>query len=322
MDRLPGEPLRIVVALGGNAILRRGDRGTIEEQFLRADAVMRHVADIVERGHKLVITHGNGPIVGNIVARNECARGEIPPMPLFIDDADSEGGIGLMLQMTLHNRLRERHVARAVVTVVTQVVVDPLDAAFSRPDKPIGPYYPEREMRGLAAEEPEWEFARQIDGTWRRVVPSPVPLKVVEAPVVTRLSEHGDIVIAAGGGGVPVVEDADGTLHGIDAVIDKDRSSALLGLQTGAQVLAILMEEDAVYLGYGTKEARPLRRVGCGELRRHLAEDAFAAGSIAPKVEAACEFVEHGGRECVICRAEDVTEALSGRVGTHVTAEG
>lgn len=320
MDRLPGEPLRIVVALGGNAILRRDDRGTIEEQFLRADAVMRRLADVVERGHKLVITHGNGPIVGNIVLRNECARGEVPPMPLFIDDADSEGGIGLMLQMALYNRLRERRIGRAVVTVVTQVVVDALDPAFSHPDKPIGPYLSAAARTAMAAEEPGWVFAEVEKGSWRRVVPSPKPLRIVEAPVIMRVSEHGDVVIAAGGGGVPVIEDADGTLHGVDAVVDKDHSSALLALQTAAQILVILMEEDAVYLGYGEPGARPLGRVRCGQLREHLAAGEFAAGSIAPKVESACDFVGHGGTECVICRAEDVVEALGGRVGTHVTA--
>ncbi len=320
MDRMPGEPLRLVVALGGNAILRRGDSGGIEEQFLRADAVMRHVADIVERGHRLILTHGNGPIVGNIVARNECARGSIPPMPLFIDDADSAGGIGLLLQMTLHNRLRERRLARAVVSVVTQVVVDAHDPAFAAPDKPIGPHLSPSEVFRIAVDEPAWSFAEQPDGTFRRVVPSPKPLRVVEAPTVMRLAEHGDIVIAAGGGGVPVVEDALGALAGVDAVIDKDRTSALLAVQTGAHVLAILMEEDAVYLGYGTREARRLGRVPASALREHLEAGAFAAGSMAPKVEAACEFVERGGRESVICRAEDVTEALAGRAGTHVVA--
>lgn len=318
MERLPGEPLRMVLALGGNAILRQGDRGTIEEQFLRADAVMRHVAGIVERGHKLVLTHGNGPIVGNIVARNECARDEIPPMPLFIDDADSAGGIGLLLQMTLHNRLRERRIARAVIAVVTQVVVDADDPAFSVPDKPIGPHYRSEEILTLAGEEPAWTFAEQPGGTFRRVVPSPKPRRIVEAPVITRLSEHGDIVIAAGGGGVPVIEDADGSLAGVDAVIDKDRTSALLATETGAQLLAILMEEDAVYVGYGTPGSRPLGRVTAARLREHLAAGEFAAGSMAPKVEAACEFVERGGRESVICRAEDVAEALVGRAGTHV----
>lgn len=318
---MPGEPQRIVLALGGNALLRRGDSGSIEDQFLRADAIMRHVADIVERGHKLVITHGNGPIVGNIVLRNECARSEIPPMPLFIDDADSEGGIGLMLQMTLHNRLRERRIARAVVTVVTQVVVDPEDRAFTHPDKPIGPYYTPAEKREIASHEPDWVFAECDRDSWRRVVPSPKPLRIVEAPVVTRVSEHGDVVIAAGGGGVPVVEEADGSLRGVDAVIDKDRTSALLARETGAQILAILMEEDAVYVGYGTADARPLTRVTAAQLREHLDAGEFTAGSIAPKVEAAIDFVEHGGRECVICRAEDIADALVGRTGTHVTAE-
>ncbi|TLM80164.1 MAG: carbamate kinase [Actinobacteria bacterium] len=318
---LTGEPTRMVVALGGNALLRRGDRGTVEEQYLHADAVMRHVADLAAAGHRLVITHGNGPVVGNIVLRNEAARASVPPMPLYIDDADSEGGIGLMLQMALHNRLRAQRIARAVVTIVTQVVVDPLDPAFARPDKPIGPFYSPAEKDAVAAEEPSWVFAETGEAdTWRRVVPSPKPLRVVEAPVITRVTEHGDIVIAAGGGGVPVVEDADGTLTGIDAVIDKDRTSSLLALQTGASVLAILMEEDAVYLGYGQPGARALGHVHCGELCEHLARGEFHAGSIAPKVEAACDFVRHGGETAVICRAENLTEALRGHAGTRVTA--
>ena len=319
MDRPPGEPLRLVIALGGNAVLRRGESGTIEEQFLHADAVMRHVADIAERGHRLILTHGNGPIVGNIVLRNEAAREEIPPMPLFIDNADSEGGIGLMLQMVLYNRLRERRIARTVLAVVTQVVVDADDPAFDRPTKPIGPWYTDTQMRRVHREEPGWVFAEHTGG-WRRVVPSPRPVRIVEAPAITRLAEHGDIVIAAGGGGVPVVEEADGSLSGVDAVVDKDWASAVLALQAGAQTLAILMEEDAVYLGYDTPEQRPLAQVNAVEMLRHIEAGKFAEGSMLPKVEAAVHFVEHGGRETVICRAEDVTEALSGRAGTHVVA--
>jgi carbamate kinase len=307
----------VVIALGGNAILRRGDDGTITEQFTRADDVMQHVASLISGGHRVVLTHGNGPIVGNIVIRNEAARSSVAPMPLYIADADSEGGLGLMLQMSLHNALREAGLDRAVVTIITQCVVDGTDPAFGNPTKPIGPYWTPEHAAELTRTE-GWTFAENSDGSHRRVVASPRPLRIVEAGSIGRNAEAGDIVIAAGGGGVPVVEDERGMLTGIDAVIDKDWASALLAREIGARTLIILMEAKQVYLGWGTDAAQPVDRLSVAEAQRLLASGEFESGSIGPKVAACAEFVRTTGRDAIICGCEVLEDALAGRAGTRI----
>lgn len=306
-----------VIALGGNAILRRGDDGTITTQFARADASMRHVAVLAAAGDRLVLTHGNGPVVGNIVLRNEAARDTVPPMPLYIAGADSEGGIGLMLQMSLHNRLRTAGVDRAVLSVITQCVVDAGDPAFAAPSKPIGPYFDAFGAARLTAEE-GWVFAEEGDRGWRRIVASPQPLRIVEAPTIRRLAEEGDIVIAAGGGGVPVLEGEDGTLQGVDAVIDKDRASALLAREIDASVLVILMEEPHVFVAYGTPRQRSLERLTVDEADALIASGELAKGSIRPKVEACADFARTCGREAIICAVDSLEDALAGRAGTRI----
>jgi carbamate kinase len=314
------KPGCLLIALGGNAILRRGDDGSIDTQYQRADEVMARVADLAGTGMPLVLTHGNGPIVGNIVLRNEAARSTVPPMPLYIADADSEGGIGLMLQMSLHNALHVANVDRGVVTVVTQVVVDPEDPAFLKPSKPIGPYYSAEELDVLKAAEPSWRFVEVPGCGWRRVVPSPEPKRIVEAEVVRRLMVSGDIVIAAGGGGVPVREHPDLHFTGVDAVIDKDRASALLALQIGTDVLVILMEAERVYRGWGTDSAEAIERLTLSQARAMLDSGELDAGSIGPKVSACEHFVRASGRDAIICRAEDLEAALAGEAGTRVVA--
>ncbi|MBC7265972.1 MAG: carbamate kinase [Coriobacteriia bacterium] len=315
MSAAPDSPL-LVIALGGNAILRRGDDGTIETQFRRADESMQQIVPLVQAGAKVVLTHGNGPVVGNIVIRNEAARDQIPPMPLYIADADSEGGIGFMLETSLTNALARAGSHRRVVTVVTRCVVDPLDPAFQRPTKPIGPYYTAEKAARLAAEE-GWAFAEMPGGLMRRVVPSPKPAEIVEAPTIARLAESGDVVIAAGGGGVPVVRQADGTLQGVDAVIDKDWASAILAEAIGADHLVILMEADRVYLGFGTPDARPLETLTAEQAERLVSE--LDAGSVGPKVAACAHFARTTGRDAIICAVEQLHEALAGRAGTRIT---
>lgn len=315
---MPTRTHRLVVALGGNALIRRGEAGTIEQQTAHAAEAMGHVAELVRAGHRVAVTHGNGPIVGNIVIRNESARDRIPPMPLYIDDADSQGGIGLMLQLSLHNRLRALGLDTDVVTVVTAVVVDPADPAFARPTKPIGPYYTAEELAAISAEEPAWVFREIPECGWRRVVASPAPRRIVEADSVGRILEMGDVAIAAGGGGVPVEERPDGTLCPLDAVVDKDASSALLGCQLDADTLAICMEADRVYVGWGTPAQRALGRLCVSDARRYLENAEFDEGSMAPKVAAAARFAEECGRIAVICRSEELAEALEGRAGTVV----
>ncbi len=313
--------MRLLIALGGNAILRRKDAGTFREQSAHVESTMRPVAALAADGHEIVLTHGNGPIVGNIVIRNEAARDEIAPMPLFVDGADSQGGIGFLLQMVLGNELRDLGSDRPVATVVTQVEVDLGDPAFQDPTKPIGPYYGKDEAERLTRNE-GWFFTEQEQerGTFRRVVPSPLPLRIVEADVVRRLADSGIVVIAAGGGGVPVIEGQGGRLEGVDAVVDKDHSSALLAREIGADLFVVLMEEDRVYLAYGTLGQRPIERITALELRSLAVSDAFAKGSMRPKVLAVTGFVDATGRDAVICCAEEFRSALRGDAGTRVTS--
>lgn len=309
----------LVIALGGNAILRRGDDGTIETQQARSDAAMVHIAALVGHGHRIALTHGNGPVVGNIVVRNEAARDTVAPMPLYIAGADSEGGIGFMLQLSLANKLWMEGVPNPVATIVTETVVDRADPAFGRPTKPIGPYYTREQMDRHAESDPDWAFVEVPDAGWRRVVPSPRPLRVVQAPVVARLLADGMVAIAAGGGGVPVLEAADGQLHGVDAVVDKDWASAVLATQIDADELVILMESDRVYLDWANKaDPQPVDHLTVAEARALMEAGRLDEGSIGPKVAASAWFAEQTGRIAVICRVEDLEAALDGRAGTRI----
>lgn len=311
-----------VVSLGGNALLRRGDSGTIEEQFEHARACTAQISRMLQEGRTVVITHGNGPIVGNIVIRNEAARNTVPPMPLYICDADSEGGIGFMIQQTLYNHLRRHERARPVVTLITQVVVDPGDPAFGEPTKPIGPWYTAGEVARLENEK-GWRLVSQhgaVEGgrSYRRVVPSPRPLRIVEAAVIRRLARQGVVVIAAGGGGVPVAEGAEGELRGVEAVVDKDLATAVLARELGAEAVLILTDVDRVYLDFGRSNQRGLATVGLAELKVYRAQGHFPPGSMGPKIDAALEFLESGGREVVITSPELAVEAMEGRAGTRI----
>ena len=311
------KPHPVVIAIGGNALIRPGEAGTLSEQAGHADACMAHVARMVEAGMPLVITHGNGPIVGNIVIQMECARDTVPPMPLFIADADSEGSVGFILQQSLYNRIQGSCAGVGVVSVVTQVVVDGEDLAFSNPTKPIGPFYTESEAARLTAER-GWRMVEDAGRGFRRVVPSPRPLRIVEADVIRRIVSGGDVVIAAGGGGVPVVEDVEGFLHGVDAVVDKDFASSVLARQVGADTFIILTSVDCVYINYGKKNREPLLKMSAGESKKYLADGQFAPGSMGPKVEAAVEFIEGGGGSVIITSPERLEEALQGRAGTRI----
>lgn len=312
-----GEPAgTIVVSIGGNAIIRRADSGTIEEQFENVRPVCACIARMVRSGGSVIITHGNGPIVGNIVIRNEAVRDRIPPMPLYMCDADSEGGIGFMIQQTLHNEIQKAHKIQDVVTVVTQVVVDGADPAFKNPSKPIGPYYTEEEAERLSGM--GWVMGRDAVKGYRRVVASPRPERIVEAEAIRKICEAGIIVIAAGGGGVPVVEAEDGMLKGVDAVIDKDLATALLARQTGAWLIINLTQVDRVYLNYGAPAQTGLSELTASQARRYLREGQFPPGSMGPKIEAAIEFLEGGGKEVVITEPELIEDALAGTAGTRI----
>jgi carbamate kinase len=308
----------LVIALGGNAILRRGDDGSIETQLARSEEAMTYVARLVGHGHRIAVTHGNGPVVGNIMIRNEAARATVTPMPLYIAGADSEGGLGFMLQLTLANALWMQGVPNPVATIITETVVKADDPAFSHPTKPIGPYYDAEHVARLRISDPEWVFVEVPGHGWRRVVASPRPLRVVQAPVVARLLADGMVAIAAGGGGVPVREAADGQLHGVDAVIDKDWASAMLASQIAADGLVILMESDRVYADWGGPNQRAIDHLTVDEARAMLDSGELETGSIGPKVGASAWFAEKTGRTALICRVEDLDAALAGQAGTRV----
>ncbi len=308
-----------VVSLGGNALIRRGEEGTIEEQFAHTRACTSQLSRMVRDGFRIVITHGNGPIVGNIVIRNEAAKNTVPPMPLYICDADSEGGIGYMIQQTLYNSLRGIREVRGVVTVITQVVVDKKDRAFEIPSKPIGPFYTEDEAAELEKSR-GWILREDSGRGYRRVVPSPRPKKIIETEVIRQLTQSGVITIAAGGGGVPVVELASGDLQGVDAVVDKDLASSLLAMDLGAECFINLTQVDNVYLDYGRAGQRALRDVGLEEISAYYEQGHFPPGSMGPKIEAAIEFLRAGGKEVIITTPELVGEAMQGRAGTRLRA--
>jgi len=318
MVHADGAHLRLVIALGGNAMLRRGDDGTIEKQLQRADEAMAHIARLVGEGHQVALTHGNGPVVGNIVLRNEAAREQVTPMPLYISGADSEGGLGFMLQLSLANALWMRGVSNPTATIITETVVKADDPAFHDPTKPIGPYYDDDQARQVREREPDWALAKVAGRGWRRVVPSPRPLRIVQAPVVDRILADGMVAIAAGGGGVPVTEASDGQLHGVDAVVDKDWASAVLAQQIDADMLIILMESDRVYACWGTPEQRGIDRMTADEADAMVERGECEVGSIAPKVSASASFARTTGREALICRTEDLETALADKAGTRI----
>jgi len=253
----PEKTKTMVIALGGNSIIPVDKQGTIEEQYELTRATMAHVGRLIKEGQLIAITHGNGPVVGNIFIRNEMAKHIIPPMPLDICGADSEGGIGYMIQQTLQNQLRQMGIDRDVFTIITQVVVDENDPAFQNPTKPIGPFY-SREDAEKVSKEKGWVIIEDCGRGYRRVVPSPKPLEIVEWRAIEKAIDSGAIVIAVGGGGVPVIRDKDGNLKGVEAVIDKDRASSVLARQLGAEVLVILTQVEKVAINFGKPDQKDL----------------------------------------------------------------
>jgi carbamate kinase len=310
-----GTPPLYIISLGGNALIRRGESGAIEEQFAHTRQCVSQISRLIDEGYRIVITHGNGPIVGNIMIRNEAARNTVPPMPLYICDADSEGGIGFMIQQTLYNRLKEIDLVKDVVTVITQVVVNREDEAFSKPTKPVGPYYTKEEAAKL--EMRGWILVEDSGRGYRRVVPSPKPLRVIESHIIKLLADTGAVVIAAGGGGVPVVE-VEGRLQGVDAVIDKDLATSALAKETGAVSIINLTQVDMVYTNYGETDQRGLRTASLEEMRDYYRQGHFPPGSMGPKVEAAIEFLEAGGQEVIITSPELIGDAMEGKAGTRI----
>jgi carbamate kinase len=311
----------LVVALGGNAITRPDDEPSVRAQFERTRDSAELLVPIIESGrYRLVITHGNGPQVGNILLRADLATeaGVLPPLPIDAAVADTQGAMGYMIQQCLSNALWESGIRIPVVTVVTQVIVDEDDPRFDDPTKPIGRFYPPEQAQELRREY-SWTMKQDMSsGKWRRVVPSPQPKEIVEVEIVNELLDEGVIVIACGGGGVPVVTGEGGSLTGVDAVVDKDLASGLLATHIGADTFAIATEVERVYLDFQGPNEHPLDEVDVATLQQHFDEGHFPPGSMGPKVQAVIDFLERGGHRAIITSPDALAQALEGKAGTQV----
>jgi len=309
----------VVVALGGNAILQPGQVGTFEEQLFNVDGAMRRIAELLEGGWRVVLTHGNGPQVGNLLIQNALAAKTVAPMPMDVCGAESQGQIGYMLEQTLQNHLRMRRLEVPVVTVLTQVAVSAKDKAFANPSKPVGPFYSGAQAKKMMLEE---GLAMREDAGrgWRRVVPSPEPVEIVPREAIVDMVRDGICVICSGGGGIPVVRGKGGALSGIDAVIDKDLAAALLAKEVAADELLILTDVPQAYIHYKTPEQQALATVTLAEMQAYAAEGHFKAGSMGPKVAACMRFVEAGGT-ALIASLTEVVQAMAGEAGTRIVPE-
>jgi carbamate kinase len=308
---------RVVVALGGNALLRRGEEDTAEEMRRSARFAAERIADIAAAGWEVVVTHGNGPQVGRILIQQDAAKEQVAPMPLDVCGAESQGQIGYLLQVAIGDVFYERGMERPVVALVTLARVRPDDPAFDHPTKPVGPYYEEAEARRLMERE-GWKMAPSPQGGWRRLVPSPVPYSIVEAPVIRDMVAGEVVVIAAGGGGIPVIEKGP-QLVGVEGVVDKDLAAAILARDVEAEVLLVLTDVKGVYEGYGTDGARIMPTLDPDRARKLLRTGEFGEGSMAPKVRAALEFVSAGGGRVVIAALEEATDAIESKAGTTIS---
>ncbi len=309
-----------VVAIGGNSLIKDKRHVTVEDQYQAAYETCQHLADMVAAGWELAIGHGNGPQVGFVLRRSEiAARVEgLHEVPLDACVADTQGAIGYALQQNLQNILYQRNIKKKVVTIITQVLVDKDDPAFRNPTKPIGSFMDEAEARRRAREQ-GWHVIEDAGRGWRRVVPSPSPKEVVELETVETLLNQGIVTITVGGGGIPVIDPGDGNYRGVAAVIDKDRASALLAVSLQADLLLISTAVEKVALYFGRPEQRWIDRMTLDEARRYLAEGIhFAKGSMAPKIEAIIDYLEHGGKQAIITNPENIGRALRGETGTHI----
>ncbi|MEW6051448.1 MAG: carbamate kinase [Candidatus Zixiibacteriota bacterium] len=308
-----------VIALGGNAITQPGQEDTIANQFANTRASLDGIVELARDGFNLVVTHGNGPQVGNALLRVELARGKAPILPLGVLVADTEGGMGYMIEQSLQNRLQQEKINRPVITIITQMLVDEHDPAVKNPTKFIGQFYNEDEAR-LFTETRDWQMKKDADRGWRRVVPSPTPLKVIEGETIKGLVDSGVIVIAGGGGGIPVYVDHRGLLEGMDAVIDKDLGSAVIGREIGANILSILTSVDKVAINYGKPNQQALDACTAGEIKQYYGDGHFPAGSMGPKILAAVKFLENGGEMVTISSFKDARKAVYGEAGTRILA--
>jgi carbamate kinase len=309
----------ILLAIGGNSLIRAGEKGSIAEQVTNARRTAVEIVGLCQAGYRIVLTHGNGPQVGAALLRSERGASQVPGHSLDVCDASTQGEIGYILQQTLESELRTAGLHTPVVTVVTQSVVSADDPAMQHSTKPIGPFY----SRGDAEERKRqfgWEIVEDASRGYRRVVPSPEPIEIVELEVIQDLVEHGVLVIACGGGGIPVIW-MGGKLQGVEAVIDKDRASALLASRLGVDLFVISTDTDYVYLDYKKPAQRPLKEVGATELQKYLEAGHFPPGNMGPKIESVLRFLHDGGKEAIITSCENLHKAVDGSAGTHIFAD-
>ncbi|GAB4245421.1 MAG: carbamate kinase [Acidobacteriota bacterium] len=317
MDNHVDDIRRVVLAFGGNAIIRKGQSADIHTQFANTRQVLSGVVDLVAAGATLVIVHGNGPQVGHELIRSQLAAREVPPLPLGVLVADTEGGMGYMIQQCLQNVLWRHRMKKPVATILTQVVCDRNDPRLKEPTKPVGRFFTREEAEYLMQSQ-GWTMREDAGRGWRLVVPSPRPVAIVEHEIIRLLLGVGVIVIAGGGGGIPIVIEEDGTYEGLDVVVDKDFTASLIGRSVGADTLIIATDIDRVALFYNTPQVRYLDRITLGEAQRYLAEGHFAAGSMGPKIEASIEFLQNGGKRVIITSPDHIREAVAGKAGTTI----
>ena len=307
---------RAVIALGGNALIKKGQQGTIYEQFANTRESAKVIVKMIKNNWDVLITHGNGPQVGSIFLQNEANKNVTPAMPLGICVAESEGYIGYMIQQCLANALQKQHINKPVVAMITQVIVSPKDPDLKNPTKPIGPAY--TAQRAVKMLKEGYQMVHTPKG-WRMVAPSPDPLTIVEAPIIKKMMESGFIVIAAGGGGMPVIQRKGWGFDGLEAVVDKDLAAERLAEIVNADVLLILTEEKYVYLNYGSSKQKPVRHLTLKEAKTYYAQGQFPPGSMEPKILAAVRFLEWGGKKVIISHMNQGWDALQEKTGTLIT---
>ncbi|MBW6466523.1 MAG: carbamate kinase [Brevefilum sp.] len=306
-----------VVAVGGNALIKDKGHETVQDQFNAANDTMQHIVDMIQKGWDVVVTHGNGPQVGFILRRSELAAHELHEIPLDYCGADTQGAIGYMFQNSLHNEFKRRGMDKDVATVVTQTIVDRNDPAFQNPTKPIGSFMDEAEAKRRTENE-GWTVVEDAGRGYRRVVPSPIPTRIVEASVIDTLIHAGTIVVGVGGGGIPVVEDEHGLVKGVEAVIDKDFSSSLLATNIDADLFVISTAVEKVALNFNKPNQVFLDMMTVAEAKQYIEEGHFAPGSMLPKIKAIINYLENGGKKALITDPEHISEALEGKTGTWI----
>lgn len=311
------QPPLVIIAIGGNSLISDAKHMTVLDQYKAAGETSHHIAALVKEGYRIVITHGNGPQVGFILMRSEIAKSQLHQVPLESCVADTQGAIGYQVEQTLMNELRRQGIRKQMVSVVTQVVVDKNDPAFKNPTKPIGPFFSPEDAENHRKQD-GWAVKEDAGRGWRRVVPSPKPLEIIEQDVINTLLQNDIVVIAVGGGGIPVVRKPNGDLQGCAAVIDKDLASCLLAKNLKADIFVISTGVDKVALNFGKPDQKLIDRMTVAEAEKHLAEGQFPAGSMGPKVAAAIDYLKNGGKHVIITQPHLLEDAIHGKTGTHI----